>query len=364
MTVHHRFRMAFGLFAFIASLGGAIGFVCAADEKAITFIVTSDSHYKSHKDIEMNDRNKLTIERMNVIQTQTWPAKLGGGAIGKPLGVLALGDLVDDGDKANATEFQWKQFASQFGLDGTDGLLKYPVFEGWGNHDGPPMGKERFGFSVQAQLKARNAERKKAGRISHVSDNGLHYSWDWGGIHFVQTNIYPADKQHVKIRYSPTWHDPQGALTFLKEDLKANVGDTGRPVIIMSHCGVDTDWWHPEDWAAMYAAIKPYNVITYFYGHSGTGVRKWAPQGEQPTIDVVNTGQTAKGFFVVEIAQTRMRLAYQIKKPPAPAPADAGKAPAPAEPKTPDKANAPLEWEWKYPLEKTFTRGQPETNAK
>ncbi len=346
MSVRRLPGFMFALIALAGSLCSSAGFAVAAEENTITFIVTSDSHYKSHKDIEMNDRNKLTIERMNVIQSQTWPEKLGGGAIGKPLGVLALGDLVDDGDKPNATEFQWKQFASQFGLDGTDGLLKYPVYEGWGNHDGPPVGKERFGFSVQAQLKARNIERKKTGRISNVSENGLHYSWDWGGIHFVQTNIYPADKQHVKIRYSLPWHDPQGALTFLKEDLKASVGDTGRPVIIMSHCGVDTDWWHPEDWAALYTALKPYNVITYFYGHSGTGVRKWAPEGEQPPLDVVNTGQTAKGFFVVEISENKMRLAYQTKKPVKLEEADkAGE---------PGKAAVPLEWEWKYPLQKTF----------
>ena len=310
----------------------------AAEEGTITFIVTSDSHYKSHKDIEINDRNRITIQRMNVIHTQNWPQQLGGGPIAKPTGVLALGDLVDDGDKPQATELQWKHFASQFGLDGTDGLLKYPVYEGWGNHDGPPIGKERFGFSVQAQLKARNLKRKEAGRITNLAENGLHYSWDWGGVHFVQTNIYPADKQHVKIRYSLPWHDPQGALSFLKEDLNKQVGDTGRPVIIMSHCGVDTDWWHPDDWAAMYQAIKPYNVIAYFYGHSGTGVRKWAPEGESTPLDVVNTGQTAKGFFVTEIAGNKMRLAYQTKKP-----------------QTADKT---LEWEWKYPLQKTFNRGK------
>ena len=322
----------------VSFAAGAVSTAVAAESETITFIVTSDSHYKSHKDIEMNDRNKVTIERMNVIQTQTWPQKLGGGPIGKPMGVLALGDLVDDGDKLNATEVQWKHFASQFGLDGTDGLLKYPVYEGWGNHDGPPIGKERFGFSVQAQLKARNLKRKDAGRITNLANNGLHYSWDWGGVHFVQTNIYPADKQHVKVRYSPQWHDPQGALTFLKEDLKKHVGDSGRPVIIMSHCGVDTDWWHPEDFAAMYQAIKPYNVIAYLYGHSGTGVRKWAPEGESTPLDVVNTGQTAKGFFVVEIAKNEMRLAYQIKKP--------------------QTTEESLEWEWKYPLQKTFTRGK------
>lgn len=192
---------------------------------------------------------------------------------------------------------QWRHFEKQFGSDGTDGLLKYPVYEGWGNHDGPPIGKEKFGFSTQAQLKARNAERKKAGRIGTVAENGLHYSWDWNKVHFVHTNLYPADKQHAKVRYSLPWHDPQGALAFVKYDLKAAVGDSGRPVVIMSHCGVDTDWWHPEDWADFYKAVKPYNVIAYFYGHSGTGLKKWKPEGEEKPLDCVNTGQTEKGFL-------------------------------------------------------------------
>ena len=25
-------------------------------------------------------------------------------------------------------------------------------------------------------------------------------------------------------------------------------GDSGRPVVLMSHCGFDTDWWSPLDW--------------------------------------------------------------------------------------------------------------------
>ena len=56
-----------------------------------------------------------------------------------------------------------KVFLKQFGLDGKDGILRYPAFEGWGNHDGPPVGKEKNGFSFQAQIKQRNiAARKRA----------------------------------------------------------------------------------------------------------------------------------------------------------------------------------------------------------
>jgi hypothetical protein len=46
--------------------------------------------------------------------------------------------------------------------------------EGFGNHDGPPVGSEKYGFSFQAQLKKRNELRKQKGMISNVSANGLH----------------------------------------------------------------------------------------------------------------------------------------------------------------------------------------------
>ncbi len=310
---------------------------------SITFFVTSDSHYTVTREPERNDRNKATIERMNALPGVAWPEKLGGGPIGKPRGVLVLGDLVDLGDKPDETPGQWRQFEKQFGSDGADGLLKYPVFEGFGNHDGPPIGKEKFGFSTQAQIKVRNEARTKAGRISRVSENGLHYSWDWGQVHFIQANLYPADVQHPKVRYALPWHNPQNALAFMKEDLKATVADSGRPVVIMSHCGVDTDWWHPDDWAAFYTAVKPYNVIAYFYGHTGTGLRKWKPNGEDKLLDCINTGQTEKGFFVVEITPKRMRLGYHIK----------------TDPKVTDN---PM-WGWKFlldkPLEPQKERSRP-----
>jgi len=332
---------SFGLILGVLATGPTIPPIAIAapeDEAAIAFIATSDSHYVSSKNLERIDRNKVSIERMNAIAGTPWPEKFGGGKIGKPRGVLALGDLIDDGDKRDETPLQWRHFEKQFGFDGTDGLLKYPVFEGWGNHDGPPIGREKFGFSVQSKIRERNVLRKKAGRIGNVSENGMHYSWDWDEVHFVQANLYPADKQHAKVRYSLPWHDPQGSLAFVKEDLKNNVGDSGRPVIIMSHCGVDTDWWHPEDWAEFYKAVKPYNVIAYFYGHSGTGLRKFKPDGEDKAIDCINTGQTEKGFFVAEVSNKRLRVGFQAKKDP--------------------KATENLEWEWKHLLDKAITSGK------
>ncbi|MEY4403545.1 MAG: hypothetical protein RIR91_1580 [Verrucomicrobiota bacterium] len=293
---------------------------CAVGEaRDVTFLSTSDSHYRQedHPQGSHNALNVASIEAMNGITQLTWPEKLGGGAIATPRGVLALGDLIDNGDSAvggrQLSAEQYAFFEKDFGLTGKDGLLHYPVYDGWGNHDGPPVGKEKNGFSMQAKLLARNKQRGELKLATHFSPNGLHYSWDWDDVHFVQLNLYPADRQDAGIKYNPVWHDPQLALSFLKQDLADQVGSSGRPVVLMSHCGFDTDWWSKDDWKRAYDVAKGYNVILYIYGHTGTGLKAWAPDGEAKKWDCINDGQTDKGFFVIQLTDDRIRAAYRIK---------------------------------------------------
>jgi len=295
--------------------------IVAAETAArdVTFISTSDSHYVSlgtrHKD--RNAANRQTILAINEVDKLEWPESLDGGSVDAPRGVLLLGDVIDDGDHMfegkNISKLQYDSFLYDFGFDGTDGLLKWPVFETWGNHDGPPVGKERHGFSFQSNLKKRNARRKEKGLVSNLSSNGLHYSWDWDDVHLVSLGIYPADAQNPRVRYNKVWHDPQGALSFLRRDLAAHVGNSDRPVILMAHCGMDTDWWNAEDWRGFYDTAKPYNIAAYIYGHSGTGCRHWAPDGEQDRLLCLNDGQTENGFFVIQLKGDRMRYGYYGK---------------------------------------------------
>jgi cytolysin (calcineurin-like family phosphatase) len=224
------------------------------------------------------------------------------------------------------------------------------VFETWGNHDGPPAGQEKFGFSFQAQLKQRNLRRQQKGWLTNLSTNGLHYSWDWDDVHFVMLGLYPADQQNPLVkRYSPVWHNPQGALTFLKNDLTRHVGTSGRPVVLLSHCGFDTDWWHTNDWQAAYEVAKPFHVVLYLYGHTGTGLRQWAPNADGPPFDCVNTGQAEKGFFVVQFSGETLRLAFRLKRG--------------QEEKLPDGKRRWAwdgTWEWRHLLEKKLPRdGRP-----
>ena len=321
----------------------------APPKRDVTFLVTSDVHYDAFENEDRNDRIRDTLRAMNSVTNLAWPEGLGGGLIQSPRAVLVLGDVIDDGDRKlegqHQTPVQFGFFEQDFGLDGTDGLLKFPVFETWGNHDGPPVGKEKLGFSFQGQLKRRNLLRQQKGWLTNLSTNGLHYSWDWDGIHFVQLGIYPADEQNPLLkRYSPEWHNPQGALTFLKDDLARHVGTSGRPVVLLSHCGFDTDWWHTNDWRAAYDVARPFNVVLYMYGHTGTGLRRWAPPGEDRTLQCVNTGQAEKGFFVVQITGERVRLAYRIK--------------VWQQEKLPDKKikiTWDAKWEWKHLLQQPLS---------
>jgi cytolysin (calcineurin-like family phosphatase) len=289
----------------------------ASPTRDITFLATSDSHYDAFEKEDRNDRNRDTILEMNAINERSWPESLGGERIQQPMGLMILGDVIDDGDRIlngkHQTPRQWRLFEADFGLDGRDGLINYPVYETWGNHDGPPVSKEKNGFSFQAQLKRRHLIRQQNGMICNLSPNGLHVSWDWDDVHFVQLGIYPADRQHPDIRYNSTWHDPQNALTFLKNDLAQSVGQSGSPIVLMSHCGFDADWWHKEDMKTFYESVKDYNVVLYLYGHSGTGLRQWAPPGQDKSLQCINTGQTENGFFTIQIKNNTVRAAYRQK---------------------------------------------------
>ncbi len=351
-----RFLFAVSMAASLASTAAVHGGDLPLNPKRdVTFISTSDSHFRTKERPGNTEWDHETITEMNKIQSMKWPQGLGGDAFDKPRGVMVLGDCIDDGDMnrngRNWSAEQYDLFLKDFGFDGTDGLLKYPVYEGFGNHDGPPAGSEKFGFSFQAQLKKRNELRKQKGMISNLSANGLHYSFDWDDIHFVQLNIYPAEKQNPKVHYSPEWHNPQGSLTFLKEDLARNIGNSGRPVVLMSHCGFDTDWWIPEDWAAAYYAAKRYNVVLYLYGHSGTGLRDWAPPGETKKWTCINDGQTTAGFFMIQIKGDRLRAVYRTREH--------------VKYVKVKGADVTREWDgtwgWKFPLEKSLSgsEGKP-----
>jgi len=248
------------------------------DDGDLTFFVISDLHYGGT--VNARKINRLMVEAMNALPGQAYPEELGiKGKVHTPKGVIVLGDIVDNGSSAEVEKF-WQEYVEDYGFKG-DGLLAFPVYEGFGESDGPSTGL------VRTNLKNRN--RLRAG-LKSISSDGLHYSWDWGKVHFIQLNLYPGSvgEEYLNIwgrRLAGDARYPKHSLEFLVEDLRRNVGGSGQPVVIFQHYGFDSwgeTWWTEKERNAFFQAIEPYNVIAIFWGHSHVaqafswnGIKTW-----------------------------------------------------------------------------------------
>src|SRR6056297_3629235 len=106
------------------------------------------------------------------------------------------------------------------------------------NHDGPQG--DTF---VVDDIVARKQRRPS---VKHISENGLHYSWDWGPLHLVSLGIFVGEGE---VRRQGFHYSPRASLEFLRADLAKQVGDSGRPVVLAFHihpsCLVFD--WPPQD---------------------------------------------------------------------------------------------------------------------
>lgn len=254
----------------------------------VGFFFCSDTHYLSQADAptKLDEVSQTTnarlVDTLNKLAGTEIPKEAGGGSVLAPRGVIHGGDVIDSGDK-NGGVFptrwttEWNGFVDDFGLNGGDGRLKYPVYEIHGNHDSP-----RGDGLVVKNITARN--KKRAG-LRNVSDNGLHYSWDWGPVHLVNLGISvgPAASEMKTRRYNPL-----DSLAFLIGDLAKNVGDSGRPVVLVHHLDVarysaepepdkaSSREWNFHDVGGYYAALEKYNIIAILYGHThARNIMKW-----------------------------------------------------------------------------------------
>jgi len=248
------------------------------EEGDLTFFVVSDLHYGGT--VNFRKLNRQTVEAMNSLPGQLYPEDKGvKGKVHTPRGVVITGDIVDDGS-APDIEKTWQEYVEDYGLTG-DKLLAFPVYEGFGESDGPSSGL------VRVNLKSRN--RLRSG-LRSISADGLHYSWDWGQVHFVQLNLYPgsAGEEYLNIwrrRVSGDARYPKQSLEFLIDDLRRNVGSSGRPVVLFEHYGFDSwseAFWTEKERSAFLQAIQPYNIIAIFWGHSEVpqgfswnGIKTW-----------------------------------------------------------------------------------------
>jgi cytolysin (calcineurin-like family phosphatase) len=216
----------------------------------IGWFSVSDTHFNpppfdGRKDVSTN--NTAVINAINSLAGQAYPDP-DWGAVQVPRAVTHTGDCTDRGYPD-----EWAAFTAAYGVNG-EGLVKYPVYDGYGNHDSydayPPV-------SAPVNIAQRNVLRENV----WISSNGYHYSWDWEDVHFVQVNIYPGNTKTYC----------QASLDFLRDDLKKRVGQSGRPVIILQHFGFDsysTNYWSGVDRETLYSCISNYNVAAILHGHN------------------------------------------------------------------------------------------------
>lgn len=298
------------------------------DAAPVSFFFVSDTHFlaegedPSRLDERSEPANARLIETLNRLPGTAFPDAMGGGTIPKPRGVIHGGDLIDSGDKNGALavamqKTEWKAFRESFGLDGTDGKLKYPVYEVYGNHDGP----RGTGLVIDGIIE-RNTRRPG---LTNVSKNGLHYSWNWGPVHFVNLGIVVGTSSDLprKRRY-----DPRDSHEFLKADLAAHVGDSGRPVVITHHIDIlryshgcdetappQGQEWDACDVAAYHGLIKDRNVVALLFGHThARDIAKWNGGSKRSAtgLDLFNVDESshfrseAHGLLHFEFTADRM----------------------------------------------------------
>ena len=269
-------------------------------------------------------KNVWAITEMNALPgNDTWPAALGGGPVLPPVGVTVSGDLIDagvaPGSAVNGCN-QWANFTALFGLDGTDGLLHYRVYEGRGNHDGPnttnPLPRDCT-TTTAPSVAARNTKRAAdpAFAIDAVSSpTGLHYSWTWNitdacRLHFVHLNLYPghacgspgnpgregkAGTGFSCAEGTDGWSWPEDSLGFLQQDLPAHASANGTVVVAIQHYGYDgwsLTWFNADQAAEMFATLARYRTLAVLVGHThSAGVYAFNGTHQSDDFDAQDSG--------------------------------------------------------------------------
>lgn len=237
-----------------------------------------------------------SVAALNAIGEKDWPAEINGIAtglrpagsrIGTPLGLVVGGDMTDDGG-GQVTQpsegTQLVQFSQRYQQGVGPDRVHMPVYVGLGNHDldqnGPPQHVDWYRREMRDHVEVNHRAGVFFKPPVPVTDYDVDtdcYSWDWGGLHLVQTHRFAGDSGHGAV----------SGLPWLEQDLATYAADR-RPVILYQHYGWDVfsterwnaakgtfdddgtgppHWWSEADRQALLAALKGYNVIGIFHGH-------------------------------------------------------------------------------------------------
>ena len=231
----------------------------AQTARSVSFLATADPQFENDPD-ETEERQRKRSVQLAVMRQLSARVRQGNSN-----GIIVAGDLTQN---SRIDEFE-AYLASIAGVADR-------VYDGLGNHDMESgnccVGLGHSGYCT-CPLRIAAAVATRPRQTAKAMAEGYHYSWDWQDVHVVQLNLYPADGPGAKT------YSPGNALSFLKRDLAAKVGTSGRPVVLVHHYGMD-DFsivearadtapygWTPTELAAYWDAIADYNVILIVTGH-------------------------------------------------------------------------------------------------
>ncbi len=207
------------LLAFTLTTAAGLG----AERPPVTFIVAGDSHFGASG---MEALNESVVEQMNALPGTEYPPEM-GGRVDVPRGLLFMGDMTD-----TSQESEWRAFERLYGLNGRDGVLKYPVFEAIGNHD----------YIGDTPIK-RHVEKRHGSLV---------YAWSWDDLRLICLDMYPDER----------------SLKWLAKELRR--AGRERPLIIFFHYSIEgpySESWSAAQKRAFAEAIGGHNVLAIFHGH-------------------------------------------------------------------------------------------------
>jgi cytolysin (calcineurin-like family phosphatase) len=262
-----------------------------------TFYATSDIHFFRPEFAVKDQINHVAEINGFATGNYRWGSFFGlnsgtdSDTIAAPRAVIVNGDATLDSSIGNLGAF--RLLYEQGNLAES---LQYPMFFGLGNHDSKTQVPDSS--AAKRMFDYLTSRMNCGGTNMDAGSNGSgNYSWDFGGTHFVQLNVW-AGNTADKYRDSPT------GLEWLQNDLIQNVGNSGRPVVINQHfpfsmvggsVSDDVDW-STDDFNSFWSVIQDFNVIGMFAGHTHQEAVDRASQNGLTTKDSAGNSKVFEEF--------------------------------------------------------------------
>lgn len=215
-------------------------------------------------------------------------------------GVIHTGDMCDKADPKIISLFR-----QRYDRGPGEKSIHYDFFPTFGNHDVAPMKGRPYddcsGNEVNLQyMDSVLAAYKKVGKILNVDPSSRSYSFNLGGVHFVNAQLSAGETSYCADN-----------LPWIEADLRRYAAD-GTPVVYIQHYGFDDDgltWWKEENRKRLFDLLDHYSVAGFFVGHAHAATLRY--YRGYPIFQVNNGWKDGDGdpsFLILHIKDKRVTI--------------------------------------------------------